>query len=90
MAMSEKSRIVFDYLKANYGAQMTAADIADALGMEKKSVDGAFTASIQRKGLGERISVAVEDENGKPAIIKLLTLNEEGMAYDPDAVVEEA
>ena len=36
VAVSEKSLVVLDYLKADKGVQMTAADIAEALGLEKK------------------------------------------------------
>ena len=35
-AVSEKSLVVLNYLKANKGVQMTAADIAEALGLEKE------------------------------------------------------
>lgn len=91
MAMSEKTRTVWEFLKANQGADLTAADIAEALGMEKRSVDGIVTSGLQRKGLSVRTEteVQVEDE-GKVSHkkVKFITLTDEGLAYDPDAEEE--
>ena len=64
---------------------MTAADVAAALGLEKRSVDGIFTSAIQRKGLGIRTPAEMELEDGSHKPIKLLSLTEAGMAFDPDA-----
>ena len=54
MAMKENSVKVLNYLKGINGADVTAADVAEALDLPKKSVDGIFTSAIQRKGLGIR------------------------------------
>ena len=86
--MKENSRKVFDYLKTNNGADLTAADVAAALGLEKRSVDGIFTSAIQRKGLGVRTPAEVELEDGTHKAVKLLSLTPAGMAYDPDAEEE--
>ena len=51
MAMKENSKKVLNYLKENNGASVTAADVAEALGLEKRSVDGIFTSAIQRRVL---------------------------------------
>ena len=88
MAMSEKTVKVLNYLKEIDGSNVTAADIAEALEMEKKSVDGIVTSGLQRKGLAERIPSEIELEDGTHKPIKLLTLTEEGMNFDPDAEVE--
>ena len=84
MAMSENSRKIFNYLKEMNGTNLTAADVASALGLEKKTVDGAFTSAIQRKGLGVRVPAEVELEDGSHKSVKFLTLNDAGMAFDPD------
>lgn len=84
MAMSENSKKVLNYLKENNGADVTAADVAAALGIEKKSVDGAFTSAIQRKGYGVREEAEVELEDGSHAKVKFLRLTSEGMTFDPD------
>ena len=86
MAMKENSKKVLNYLKEVNGSQVTAADVAEALGLEKRSVDGAFTSAIQRKGYGVRVPAEVELEDGTHKAIKLLQLTDAGMAFDPDAV----
>lgn len=40
MAMKENSKNVLNYLKENKGVNLTAADVAEALGLEKRQVDG--------------------------------------------------
>lgn len=86
MAMSENSKRVLNFLKENDGVDLTAADVASALGIEKRSVDGAFTSALQRKGYGERIPAEIELEDGTHKAVKILKLTEAGKAFDPDAV----
>lgn len=85
MAMKENSRRVLDYLKSINGQNVTAADVADALGLEKRSVDGIFTSAIQRKGLGIRTPAEVELADGTHKQVKFLSLTDAGMAFDPTA-----
>lgn len=85
MAMKPNTVLVLNYLKENHTANMTAADVAAALGLEKKSVDGIFTAAIQRKGMGVRVPAEVELEDGTHKQVKLLKLTPAGMAFDPSA-----
>jgi hypothetical protein len=82
--MSENSRKILEFLKDNNGVDLTAADVAEALGLPKKTVDGAFTSAIQRKGLGYRVPAEVELENGMHKPIKLLVLTNTGLTFDPD------
>ena len=84
--MSENSKRVLNLLKENDGVDLTAADVASALGIEKRSVDGAFTSALQRKGYGERIPAEIELEDGTHKAVKILKLTEAGKAFDPDAV----
>ena len=86
MAMSENSKRVLNFLKENDGVDLTAADVASALGIEKRSVDGAFTSALQRKVYGERIPAELELEDGTHKAVKILKLTEAGKAFDPDAV----
>lgn len=86
MAMSENSKRVLRFLQENDGVDLTAADVAAALNVEKRSVDGAFTSAIQRKGYGERIPAEVELEDGTHKAVKILRLTEAGKTFDPDAV----
>ena len=84
MAMKENSKKVLNYLKENTG-DVTAADVAEALGLEKRSVDGIFTSAIQRKGLGTRNPAEIELEDGTHKQVKFLKLTPAGMSFDPDA-----
>lgn len=81
---------VFNYLKEVNGQDVTAADVAAALGLEKKSVDGIFTSALQRKGLGVRIPAEVELEDGTHKTVKLLQLTDAGLSFDPDSEDEAA
>ena len=90
MAMKENSKKVLNYLKEIAGENVTAADVAAALGLEKRSVDGLFTSSIQRKGLGVRTPAEIELEDGTHKQVKFLSLTPAGMSFDPDATEEAA
>lgn len=85
MAMKENSKKVLNYLKSVNGQKVTAADVAEALGLEKRSVDGIFTSAIQRKGFGVRTAAEIELDDGSHKAVKFLSLTPAGMAFDPDA-----
>lgn len=79
MAMKEGTRKIWDYIVAHDGEDLTAQNIADALGVGVKSVNGSVT-SFQKKGHTIREEVAVT--GGK---VKYIRLTDEGRAFDPDA-----
>lgn len=83
--MKENSKKVLNYLKEINGANVTSADVAAELGLEKRQVDGIFTSAIQRKGLGLRTPAEIELEDGTHKAVKFLSLTDAGMAFDPDA-----
>lgn len=85
MAMKENTKKVITYLQGLNGADVTAADVAAALGLEKKSVDGIFTSAIQKKAYGVRVPAEVELEDGSHKAVKFLKLTDAGMALDVDA-----
>ncbi len=85
MAMKDNSKKVLNFVKEHNGENITAADVADALGLEKRSVDGIFTSAIQRKGFGVRTEAEVELEDGTHKKVKFLSLTPAGMSFDPDA-----
>ncbi len=85
MAMKENSKNVLNYLKGLNGANVTSGDVAEALGLEKRQVDGIFTSAIQRKGLGIRVPAEVELDDGSHKAVKFLQLTPAGMEFDPDA-----
>lgn len=77
MAISENTMNIINYLKEHNNENLTAADIADALGVGKATVNGAFT-SIQKKGLGVRVDATVDGTD----TVKFLTMTDEGKAAD--------
>ena len=89
MAMTDKSKAVLNYLKEHDGEDLTSSDVAAALGVEKRSVDGTFT-SLQKKGFGVRIPAEIELEDGTHKAVKFLKLTDAGFEVDPDAPDEEA
>ena len=84
MAMKPNTRLVFDYLKGNTDKDLTAADVAEALGLEKRQVDGIFTSALQRKSYGVREEAEIELADGSHQKVKCLRLTEDGLALDPD------
>lgn len=93
MAMSTNSKMILNYLKDNHSADLTAADVADALGLDARQVNGAFTSAIQRKGYGVREEAEVEVVEGDKVThkkVKFLRLNQAGLEFDPDACEEAA
>lgn len=85
MAMKPNTLAVLNYLKENHGKDMTAADIAEVLGLEKRQVDGIFTSAIQRKQLGFREEAEITLADNSHQKVKYLRLTEAGLAFDPDA-----
>ena len=88
MAVKPNTIKVINYLKEINGTNVTAADVAAALGLEKRQIDGIFTSAIQRKGLGVRTLAEIELEDGTHQQVKFLSLTPAGMAYDPTADAE--
>lgn len=88
--MKENSIKVLNYLKSIHGTDVTAADVAEALGIDdKRVVDGVFT-SFQKKGLGVRVPAEMTLEDGSHKTVKLLVLTDAGLAFDPTATPEKA
>lgn len=89
MAMKESSKRIFKYLQSlDKDVNVTSQDVAEALDMDKKSVDGTFTSSIQRKKLGFREEAEVELDDGTHKTVKFLRLTDEGYDFDVDAPEE--
>lgn len=86
MAMKENTKNVIVYLQGlDESANVTAQDVAAALDMEKRSVDGIFTSAIQRKGFGVRVPAEVELEDGTHKAVKFLKLTAAGRELDVNA-----
>ena len=90
MALKENSKKVFNYVKEMDGQNITAADIAEATGLEVRSVNGIVTSAFQRKGLMERIPAEIQLEDGTHKAVKFISLTDEGKNFDPDAEEDKA
>lgn len=84
MALKENSKIVFNYVKENDGKDFTAADIAEATGLEVRSVNGIITSAFQRKNLMERVESEIECEDGTHKKVKFIRLTDLGREFDPE------
>lgn len=82
--LSENARIVYDYVKAHNGENFTAADIADATGLPKKTVDGVVTMAFQKKKLMQRTPAQIQLDDGTTKEIKFISFTEAGLAFNPD------
>lgn len=92
--LKENSRKVYDYVKSVKGANITAADIAEATDLPVRSVNGIVTSAFQRKGLMERVAaeIQVTDDEGNVShkAVKFIKMTAAGDAFDPDAPDEKA
>lgn len=89
MSMKPNTRMVFEFLKEHCDENLTADNVAKALNLDKRQVNGIFTSAIQRKGYGIRESAEIELADGSHSGVKYLRLTEEGMNFDLDQPEEE-
>ena len=83
-AMKENTRKIFDYVKEHDGEDFTAKDIAAALDLNPKSVNGSITAFAKKK-LMDRVEAEIENADGTHDKVKLIQLTDAGREFDPDA-----
>jgi len=85
MTMKDSTKSVLRYLQqADGNEEFTANDVAMALSLSPRTVNGAFTA-FANKGLGYRKVVKTEAEDGSQKKITFFILTDEGKQYNPDA-----
>jgi hypothetical protein len=84
-ALKENSKNIFNYVKEHEDENITAQDIADALGLGVKQVNGSVTSAFQRKGLMERIEAERTLEDGTHAKVKFIRLTDLGRAFYPES-----
>ena len=84
MAMKESTKAIFNYVKEHDGEDFTAADIADAVGAEVRSVNGSLTG-MQKKGWIAREEAEIELEDGTHKKVKFIRLTAAGKTANPDA-----
>lgn len=86
-AMKENTLAILNYLKEVNGQKVTADDVAEALGLSKRSVIGSFNSFV-KKGWGARIEAELEKDDGTHEKVKYLTLTADGLNFDPNAQAE--
>lgn len=84
-ALKENSKNIFYYVKEHEAEGITAQNIADALGLGVKQVNGSVTSAFCRKGLMERVEKEVALEDGSHQKIKEIHLTDLGRAFDPES-----
>lgn len=85
--MKENTRKIFDYVKEHDGEDFTAKDIAAALDLSPKSVNGSIT-SFTKKKLMTRVEAEIENADGTHDKVKLIQMTDAGREFDPDAEEE--
>lgn len=88
MAMKDTTKTILKWLQnTSPEDNYTAQDIADALGMNVKSVNASITAGMinHGKGLAVREPAKMEIEDGKFKDVKIIHLTPKGYTYDPDS-----
>lgn len=94
--MKENSIKVFNYVMEHEEENITAKDIAKALGLTDKQVNGIITASFQRHKEGEgenkvivplmvRVEGEIENKDGTHDKVKFIQMTDEGRAFEPVA-----
>jgi DNA-binding MarR family transcriptional regulator len=81
--ISDNAKAIIAHLTANAGINETLDDVADAMGMDKRVINGTFN-SLVKKGIAARVPATVEAD----VAVKFLKLTDAGMACDPDADAE--
>lgn len=89
--MTVNSRKVYEFLKENYGKNLTAQDIAKALDISVSAVTGSVNGlarDTKHPAYAVRNEVEVEGEEGKTVKVKYISLTEAGLQFNPDAKEE--
>lgn len=73
--LSEKAQAILAHLQANVGTDETFVEIAEATGLEARSVNGTVTG-LAKRGLVERVEVEGFDK-------KVIRLTDAGRTFDP-------
>lgn len=93
--MKPNVKAIYDYILAHESENITAKDIAAALGIEDvRRVNGVITMSLQRNRneekeivpLAQRVDAEVEEADGTHTKVKLIKLTDEGRNIEIEEV----
>lgn len=90
VSVTENALKILNFLKEN-NDNYTAEDLANELGLPKKTVDGVVTSGLQKKGYAKRVPAEIEIEGEEGPIhkaVKFIKLTDEGKAYDHEAATK--
>ena len=73
--LSEKAQAILAHLQATAGTDETFVEVAEATGLEARSVNGTVTG-LAKRGLVERVEVENFDK-------KVIRLTDAGRTFDP-------
>lgn len=91
MKVKENNFLVYNYVKEHQAENITADDIANALGLNPRTVNGIITMSFQRHKDEDKNEVPLmvretgepyTDEKGKPKVAKYIRLTPAGEAIE--------
>lgn len=85
--LTEKQAIIHGFLMDTDGEKFTAYQIADATGIERKSIN-VLVNGLVSKGYCVREEATGTDDEGKTVTVKYVVLTDEGRGYDADAAAE--
>lgn len=88
--MTTGSMMVLDFLKKNFGTEFTKNEIAAQLNVSLATVVGATNGFNKRGFLNDRsetveVEPATETRKAKIKEVHHISLNEAGLAFDPEA-----
>ena len=86
--MTDTAKLVFSYLRENYGKDISAQAMAKDLGISINAVTGSVNGlcrDTKHPAYAVRKEVEVAGEDGKTSTIKYISLTDEGLAFNPDA-----
>ncbi len=93
--MKPNVKAIYDYILAHESENITAKDIAAALGIDDvRRVNGVITMSLQRNRneekeivpLAQRVEAEVEEADGTHTKVKLIKLTDEGRNIEIEEV----
>ena len=83
--MTENGKLIFEFLKRNYGKEFTKHEIVERVDVTMAAVNCTVNTMIKKGYIGERIEVIPAKYKGqKDAEVRFVWLTEAGKNYDPD------
>lgn len=91
-APTTNSLMVLEFLKRNFGREVTKREICDNLGISMPAVSSSINNLVKKGFVTERleeiVEPATETKKEKVTVLRHETLTEAGLAYDPMAEYE--